>query len=430
MDQSWKRILAVVLTLLIVRAGQNQFIKNAALAREITRGPSMDFMGGDPPPTVILLPYQTGFTKPVDIANTGVTDDERLFIVEKDGTIRIIDSMGNVLPTPFLSIGARVHSTESERGLLGLAFHPDYEANGKFYVNYTNNDGNTLISQFNVTMDENIADPNSEVVIFAVQQPYNNHNAGDLAFGPDNYLYIPLGDGGSGGDPQDHAQTMSDPLGKLLRIDVDAGPGGSPECSQLVPGAYTIPASNPYVGVAGTCDEIWAAGLRNPWRISFDRMTGDLYIGDVGQSQWEEVNFQPASSGGGENYGWRCYEGNHEYNTSGCNGLGTYDFPIFEYDHGVGQSITGGFVYRGIDYPEISGAYFLADFSAGKLWSLSQTGSGWHEKFQGTYPGAGFSSFGENISGEIFVAEYNSGTIYYLYSLPTRAYIPISLKEN
>ncbi len=249
--------------------------------------------GDNPTPTVVFRPYATGFILPVDIANTGIPGDERLFIVEKDGTIRIIDPGGSVISTPFLNIDGRVRSSGSEQGLLGLAFHPNYDQNGYFYVNYTNNDGDTHISRFSVTADENIADPNSELIIFAVQQPYSNHNAGDLAFGPDNYLYIPLGDGGDGGDPQDHAQTMSDPLGKILRIDVDSGPGGPPECVQLVPGAYTIPPSNPYTGVAGTCDEIWAAGVRNPWRISFDRGNGDLFIGDVGQGLWEEVDYQP-----------------------------------------------------------------------------------------------------------------------------------------
>jgi glucose/arabinose dehydrogenase len=426
MKPTRKRNLTIALTFLLTLAGMSHFFG----PRENGQAESGRQNGGNPPASVILLPFATGFTLPVDISNTGVAGDERLFIVEKGGTIQIIDASGVVNPTPFLNIDGRVRSGGSEQGLLGLAFHPSYDQNGYFFVNYTNNDGDTYISRFSVTADENIADPNSELIILAVSQPYSNHNAGDLVFGPDDYLYIPLGDGGDGGDPQDHAQTMSDPLGKILRIDVDSGPGGVPECDQLVPGNYTIPPSNPYVGVAGTCDEIWAAGLRNPWRVSFDRGTGDLYIGDVGQSLWEEIDFQPGSSFGGENYGWRCYEGNHAYNTSGCTGPGTYDFPIFEYDHGDGQAITGGYVYRGVNHPEIDGIYFFADFVSGRLWSLDSSGGSWQDKFQGFYAGAGFSSFGEDINGEIYVAEYNSGSIFSLYSLPLRTYLPISLRTN
>jgi glucose/arabinose dehydrogenase len=430
MNHNWKKTLISSLTLLLLAVGTYFFLQPSKQAQANETAASATTLGGDPLPSVILQPYASDFTLPVDISNSGVSNDERLFIVEKDGVIRIIDPSGSVLPTAFLNIDGRVRSGEPERGLLGLAFHPEYDQNGYLYVNYTNNAGHTVVSRFSVTADENIADPNSEYVIIAIQQPYTNHNAGDLAFGPDNYLYIPLGDGGSGGDPEDRAQTMSEPLGKILRIDVDSGPGGSPECAELGSGNYTIPASNPYVGVAEVCDEIWATGLRNPWRVSFDRTTGDLYIGDVGQSLWEEVDFQPASSTGGENYGWRCYEGNHEYNTAGCSGQGSYDFPIFEYDHGAGQAITGGFVYRGSEHPELTGSYFFADFSAGTLWSLTPDGGGWQDKAQGFYAGSGFSSFGENVNGELFVAEYNSGTIFSLYSLPLRTNLPIILTEN
>ena len=252
---------------------------------------------------IALNVYAGGFTRPVDIVNAG---DSRLFIVEQRGIIKIIDGNGQVLSTPFLDIDARVGSQGNEQGLLGLAFHPDYANNGFFYVNYTNNSGDTRIARFKVSADNpNVADPNSEKLLLPVDQPYSNHNAGDLTFGPDGYLYFGLGDGGSGGDPQNNGQTATAYLGKMLRIDVD---NGDP---------YAIPPTNPFKDTDFYLDEIWATGLRNPWRFSFDRLTGDLWIGDVGQDAWEEIDFQPASSTGGENYGWRCYEGNHVYSMSG-----------------------------------------------------------------------------------------------------------------
>ncbi|HEC60847.1 MAG TPA: glucose dehydrogenase, partial [bacterium] len=314
-----------------------------------------------------LSVFATGFNQPVGIAIAAPSDD-RLFVIERPGVIRIVQSGGTVLPTPFLDITTRVDSSDHEEGLLGLSFHPNFTDNGYFYVNYTNTSAGkrrTRISRFSVTINPDVANPNSEDILLTVDQPFSNHNAGDLHFGPDGYLYIPLGDGGSGGDPNNNAQSLGVLLGKIIRIDVDAKPGGSlPECQGLGSGNYTIPSSNPLIDVPGeACDEIWATGLRNPWRFSFDTLTGDLYIGDVGQNDWEEIDFQPASSNGNENYGWRCYEGNHPYNTSGCGPPSNYTFPIFEFNlSGNNCSVIGGYVYRGSQYPAMYGHYLLTDY--------------------------------------------------------------------
>ncbi|MCP4415565.1 MAG: PQQ-dependent sugar dehydrogenase [Chloroflexi bacterium] len=346
----------------------------------------------------------TGFILPVDIANAG---DDRLFIVEQSGVIRIIDASGDVLNEPFLDINGIVDSeTHTERGLLGLVFHPNYPGNPYFYVNYTAvPDGDTVIARYTVSSDPNIANAGNAVEIMRIDQPSGNHNAGDLAFGPDGYLYIPMGDGGSGGDPwgdDGNGQNRQALLGKILRIDVDSG---SP---------YVIPADNPFVGDSSTLDEIWALGLRNPWRISFDRETGDLYIADVGQNAWEEVNFQPANSTGGENYGWRCYEGNNTFNSSNCNDISTYVFPFDVYPHGsgidAGNSITGGYVYRGSQFPSLTGIYIYADFISSNFW-LAQNSGGWNITPLGNIGVTNPSSFGEGCAGELYVAGFG-GTIY------------------
>ncbi|MCB0570479.1 MAG: PQQ-dependent sugar dehydrogenase [Phaeodactylibacter sp.] len=345
--------------------------------------------------------YASGFSQPVDITNAG---DERLFVVEKAGYISIIDGDGHPLPQPFLDIDSRVNSVASERGLLGLAFHPDYENNGYFFVNYTNNDGDTRISRFSRSAaDPNLADPNSELILLEVDQPYSNHNAGDLNFGPDGYLYFGLGDGGLGGDPLNSGQTRMALLGKMHRIDVD---NGNP---------YAIPPDNPFVDDDSTADEIWALGLRNPWRFSFDRLTGDMWIGDVGQDSWEEVDFQPASSAGGENYGWRCYEGLAPYNSSGCGPSSSYVSPIHVYanNNSVGCSITGGFVYRGSAFPALYGKYIYADYCSGRFWSLEPDGQGgWVNTELINTTNSEFVSFGENKAGELFVAGIGSGNIF------------------
>ncbi len=350
-------------------------------------------------PKIALEIVAGGFDRPVDIANAG---DDRLFIVEQDGIIRIIGADGQALSTPFLNIDARVGSSGNEQGLLGLAFHPDYAGNGFFYVNYTNTNGDTRVSRFRVSGNPNIADPNSEKILLSIDQPYSNHNGGDLAFGPDGYLYIGLGDGGSGGDPQNSGQTATTFLGKMLRIDVD---NGNP---------YAIPPDNPFADEDFFLDEIWAYGLRNPWRFSFDRLTGDLWIGDVGQDAWEEINFQPAGSAGGQNYGWRCYEGNVAYNTSGCQGLATMTPPVAAYSHSgsVGCSVNGGYVYRGQDFPALHGFYFYSDYCSGRFWTLKPNGQGGWVSLE-ALNGANntFVSFGEDKDGELYVSALN-GTVY------------------
>lgn len=344
---------------------------------------------------VELLPFADGFNLPVDIQHHGTED---LYIVEKRGMIKIVNAAGEVNETDFLNIRSIVRSNGNEQGLLGLEFHPNYNENGRFFVNYTRQtDGATVISSFQVSEDPAIADPASEEVIMVIGQTFSNHNGGDLAFGPDGYLYIGTGDGGSGGDPNDAGQNPMDFLGKMLRIDVD--------CDQ----PYCIPADNPFADDDFTLDEIWATGLRNPWRYSFDRQTGDLWIADVGQNAREEIDFQAADSKGGENYGWRCYEGDAEFNLSGCN-QSDYVFPIYDYlhDSGDGCSVTGGYVYRGAEYPFMDGYYIYGDFCTGNIWALNQEGS---NNLVASYFGGEVGAFGEDANGELYMAAYGRGEI-------------------
>ncbi|MFZ2897583.1 MAG: PQQ-dependent sugar dehydrogenase [Saprospiraceae bacterium] len=357
--------------------------------------------GSPAQPVIALEEIASGFTKPVDISHAG---DARLFITEQTGFIRIIAEDGTVLAEPFLDISGPVNDSGNERGLLGLAFHPDYANNGYFFVNYTGSGGHTRISRFSVSAtDPNAADPDSEVILLTVDQPFSNHNGGELAFGPDGYLYIGMGDGGSANDPQNNGQTAGTLLGKMLRIDVDSQDAGL---------NYAIPPSNPYAdpndGIPG---EIWAFGMRNPWRFSFDRLTGDLWIGDVGQGEWEEINFQPASSAGGENYGWRCYEGTHAFNLSGCGPAQDYVMPVFEYSHTAsgGCSVTGGFVYRGCAFPGLYGYYIFADYCNGQFWAIAPAGE---VITLSNLSNLQYTSFGENYLGELFVTGHGQGRIY------------------
>jgi glucose/arabinose dehydrogenase len=339
--------------------------------------------------------FESGFTQPVAIENAG---DSRLFIVEQTGYIQVID--GSIYN--FLDIDARVRSG-GERGLLGLAFHPDFLTNGLFYVNYTQASGATRISKFNV-MESNalIGDPNSEEILLEISQPFSNHNGGDINFGPDGYLYIATGDGGSGGDPDDYGQNNQSLLGKMLRIDVDAG------------NPYAIPTNNPFVNDPSTLNEIWATGLRNPWRFNFDNETGDMWIGDVGQNEREEINYQAANSPGGEDYGWRCYEGNLAFNTDNCADSSSFQFPIFDYIHDGatgGFSVTGGGVYRGSDYPNFIGKYICADFATGNFWSIELTDNPNNSVELLGNQDISPSTFGFDQNGEMYVAGYG-GAIY------------------
>lgn len=328
-----------------------------------------------------------GLDRPVDIqpANDG---SGRLFIIEKLGYIRVYEN-GQLLDAPFLDIADRVDESGNEMGLLGLAFHPDYEQNGFFYVNYTGDGGNTRISRFQAS--GNSADSNSENVLLLIEQPYQNHNGGALAFGPDGYLYAGLGDGGLAGDPHKNGQNKTALLGKILRIDVN---NGNP---------YAIPSDNPFG------NEVWAYGLRNPWRISFDRATGDLWIGDVGQGDWEEIDYFPAGGVSGANFGWSIMEGNHGYDGEAQPGL---LLPAAEYSHTEGGcSVTGGYVYRG-SMPEWQGIYLYGDYCTGKVWGLFPSNGSWQSQVM-FETGVTLTSFGQDESGEIYLASDN-GSIYIL----------------
>lgn len=290
----------------------------------------------------------TGLSSPVDLqAPPG--DTARVFIVEQSGTIRIARS-GALLARPFLNVSSLV-SGGSEQGLLGLAFHPQYATNGRFYIHYTNTAGDTRLVGYQASSDPDSADP-AGTLILSVDQPFTNHNGGQIAFGPDGYLYLALGDGGSGGDPQGNGQSLTTLLGKILRLDVDGAP------------PYAIPPTNPFAGRNDARQEIWSYGLRNPWRFAFDSSGGTMWIGDVGQGDWEEIDVEPAGAGG-RNYGWNRMEGAHCYPPgSACDTTGLIR-PLLEYDHNSGCSVTGGVVYRGAALPELGGSYFYGDFCTG-----------------------------------------------------------------
>lgn len=373
-------------------------------------------------PRIDLVPFTTVDFTPTDIANSGLVGDDRLFVVERHGKIRIVMADGTLVATPFLSITERVIGNPGYLGMLGLVFDPDYGTNGNFYVNYTHETAGgeiySRISRFTVTADPNVADPDSELVIFTVQQPDlpagSENNGGDLSFGPDGYLYFGLGDGGGVGDPDDQAQNPMSYLGKMLRLDVSGVTSTT---------NYLIPPDNPFVGDPSTLDEIWALGLRNPWRFSFDSQTGDMLLADVGEAIWEEVNLQLAASSGGENYGWRCYEGNEPFNLSGCGPIGQYDFPIYVYNHATpGCAVTGGFVYRGAEFPRLQGHYFLADHCFGWIRSLDMNDGG-QPAIEQQFSEVLIVTFGEDIHGELYAADLLNNTIFRLVEI-SPVYLP------
>ncbi|MBL7703779.1 MAG: PQQ-dependent sugar dehydrogenase [Ferruginibacter sp.] len=359
---------------------------------------------------------RTGLSSPVDIVNAG-DGTNRLFIVEQGGRIKIL-SGGALLPGNFLEIPDSL-STGGERGLLSAAFHPDYENNRYFFVYYTNTSGDITITRFQTQAgDPNAADEATGVVLLRIPKPFSNHNGGRLLFGPDGKLYFATGDGGSGGDPNNFAQNGNSLLGKMIRLDVD---------DFSTPPYYAIPADNPYVADPLVRDEIFAIGLRNPFRWSFDRLTNEVWIADVGQGAWEEINNRSFATSGGINYGWRCYEGNAAYNTAGCLPPGNYISPIFNYPHNFatgGFSVTGGHVYRGVEFPALFGYYICADYVSANTWLIITDGlSGWIVTQQAGLPGS-IAGFGEAENGAMYAVGLNG----YIYKIRINVVLPVTLK--
>jgi glucose/arabinose dehydrogenase len=353
------------------------------------------------PPDASTVQFESvvdGLRRPLFLTHAG-DGSGRLFIMEQGGIIYVTDNTGEN-QSIFLDLTSLVspsanRNSYSEQGLLGLAFRPDYASSGIFFVNYTDRQGNTVVARYHVSPDDaNTADPNSAEIIFTQEQPYENHNGGHMAFGPDGYLYISLGDGGGAGDPTESALELDSLLGKILRVDVNDDTGG-----------YRIPEGNPFSGSG--LPEIWSYGLRNVWRFSFDRATGDLYLGDVGQNAWEEINFQPVESTGGENYGWDGYEGTHVYEEESV--TENVVMPIAEYEHGStgGCSVTGGYVYRGEQLPQLQGVYFYSDYCSGRVWIAYRDESGAWQSGEFMETRMQVSSFGEDEAGELYIIDYN-----------------------
>jgi glucose/arabinose dehydrogenase len=349
--------------------------------------------------TVDLETVVDGLDAPLAVTSAG-DGSGRIFVTEQGGEIRIVRD-GKLVAKPFLDIAERITSG-GERGLLGLAFHPAYPADPRLFVNYTDSNGDTQVSSFRVDpATPDAADPSSEVKLLHIAQPYANHNGGAMAFGPDGFLYISTGDGGSGGDPHGNGQSLTTLLGKILRIDIDGAGGGE---------AYGIPPGNPFADGAGGSPEIFLYGLRNPWRMSFDRATGDLWIGDVGQGAWEEVDVARAGTAG-ENYGWNTMEGNHCYHpSSGCDETGL-TVPVAEYGHDDGCTVIGGDVYRGTAEPALLGGYFFGDYCSGTIWAIDPSGDELRTPTVVVETSASLSSFGQDEAGELYATDLSGGTL-------------------
>jgi glucose/arabinose dehydrogenase len=405
-----RRVPVTVVALLLVACGTPSLspLPSASSSSVPTPTPSVSSLPSVapslPPLTSISLEeVAIGLTDPIGVTNPG-DGSGRLIVNERGGMIRVLAPDVSLRATDFVDLSDRIEAG-GEQGLLGVAFHPDFAANGRLFVHYSHRgDGATVISELTASADHSSASAASERIIFTLSQPFANHNGGEIAFGPDGYLYIGLGDGGSGGDPFGNGQNRQVLLGKILRIDVDASPAPGKQ--------YAIPDDNPYapggVEPGAGLPEIWAYGLRNPWRFSFDRSTGDLYIGDVGQNAWEEVDRQPASSGGGENYGWNIYEATHC--SAACDSTRVV-LPIAEYGHGEGAcSITGGYVYRGTRQPAMVGTYLFSDYCTGTIWTLPPAGSLAPVTLAAS--GLQVSSFGEGEDGEIYLVDLSGGGLY------------------
>ncbi|MBK8338523.1 MAG: PQQ-dependent sugar dehydrogenase [Flavobacteriales bacterium] len=351
-----------------------------------------------------LVNWANGLSSVVDLAHAG---DSRLFAAQRQGIIRIISDSMQVIVDPFLDIQDTVNSIGGEQGLLGLAFDPDYVNNGFFYVHYTagSGPGVSRVSRFKVSSDPDSADVASEEILYTWPQPFTNHNGGDLDFGPDGLLYVAFGDGGDGGDPLNNAQDLTDPLGDMIRLNVS-----DPDTT------WTVPASNPWATAQDTLPEIWASGLRNPYRFGFDRLTGDLWIGDVGQNAWEEVDYWPAGNNSGPNFGWRCYEGDANYNTQGCQGMSNYEFPVTTHENvatgGTWCSSIGGRVYRGSAWPHLYGRYIYTDYCAGEFWVIHPDGlGGWIDELGLSSGAQGYTVIAEDVNGELYAGNTSNGQV-------------------
>ncbi len=401
------RTISLALVLLVALAGASACKRQPTGTPDVvgtTPAPEVTPPAEEPTPTPLaqltlaLEPVASGFDQPTYVTGTG-DGSGRLIVLEKTGRAWVLKG-GQRSAAPFLDLSAVV-STQSEQGLLGMAFSPEFSEDGTVWVDYTRADGATVISSFSVSGD--VADVASEYVWLTIPQPYANHNGGMIAFGPDGNLYVGMGDGGSGGDPQGNGQNPQALLGKMLRLNVLY------DATETRDTVYGIPPDNPFVGQAGWAPEIWALGLRNPWRFSFDRKTGDLWIGDVGQNAWEEIDFQPASSAGGENYGWSLWEATHPYPPGASPSPEGMTMPVLEYDRQTGTSVTGGYVYRGSAQPAFWGTYFYADFSYGRIWGLQRAADGGVETRLLLDNDMLISSFGEDDEGELYLVDFNGG---------------------
>ncbi len=349
-----------------------------------------------PLPVLALTKVATGLTQPTYIT-VAPGDDSKLFVVERLGTVRVLQN-GQLQPHPFLDITSLVEAGGQEQGLLSIAFHPQFPADPRVFVNYTGHNNATIIAAYRLAANEPSLNPASAQILMTFRQPYRNHNGGQLQFGPDGNLYIGTGDGGSANDPRGNGQNLSSLLGKLLRISVDFGE------------PYTVPADNPFVGTPNARPEVWAYGLRNPWRFSFDRETGDLWIADVGQNKFEEIDFLPLVQSAGANFGWNVMEGLHCFQKDTCQTTGLV-LPVAEYSHDDGCSVTGGYIYRGTKYPGLSGMYLYGDFCSGKIWGMRIDGL--PAELLDTR--LNISSFGEDAAGELYVLDLN-GSIFQVTS--------------